>query len=387
MFNVGQFLLDFLRVYFTDNIVLVIALIGMFFLLSSRSVIGKKDLSIFRVVLIILAFSSIIETIDYCLADPTIVDITQYPGTLTARLIFSIISFTLRPAITMSLFIAIANNRRWFYKWIWIPAALMTIVLLMDFVPGERFFYINEFNKDCWLPDYFFINVFLYIATYIYLLGVVITSIIKFKIRNFSEGIALLVVFILVAVGYIFEDAFSLNNLGNQGAAVGAFFIYVFYMIKYAALDPLTELPNRQTYYQEMTKNFKKITAVISIDMNGLKTLNDEYGHAKGDVALITIADGIKKSLIKGASAFRTGGDEFVILCQNMDFKQVDQIVDNIQEQINVRSDYNVAIGYSIKKEESQDAHRLLLEADRIMYQNKAAVKEEQQANKENNVD
>ena len=148
--------------------------------------------------------------------------------------------------------------------------------------------------------------------------------------------------------------------------------------MKSASIDPLTGLYNRQAYYTELEKNGNKITAVISVDMNGLKKLNDECGHARGDEALIYISKGIRDGLRKGATAYRTGGDEFVILCHDMDFLDVDDIVDSVQNNINVRGIYNVAIGYAIKKESWQDANKLIIEADKVMYQNKIAVKEAQ---------
>ena len=69
-----------------------------------------------------------------------------------------------------------------------------------------------------------------------------------------------------------------------------ALFIYhVFSILQLTKKDALTGLLNRQAYYGETSRSFKDITAIISLDMNGLKKINDTYGHDAGDEALITL--------------------------------------------------------------------------------------------------
>ena len=87
--------------------------------------------------------------------------------------------------------------------------------------------------------------------------------------------------------------------------------------------DMLTNLYNRHGYEMFFSEIFKECyeknlpIGVMMIDMDDLKLVNDNYGHAEGDYSLCTIADGMRLSAINGEVCLRTGGDEFVVLAKN----------------------------------------------------------------------
>lgn len=83
--------------------------------------------------------------------------------------------------------------------------------------------------------------------------------------------------------------------------------------------DPMTTLYNRRGFYQllnplydECVKNHRRIM-VLSIDLNGLKPINDTYGHAEGDNAIITVARALMSISMKDEICARFGGDEYVV--------------------------------------------------------------------------
>lgn len=90
--------------------------------------------------------------------------------------------------------------------------------------------------------------------------------------------------------------------------------------------DHLTGLYNRNAFYKELPGIMKEAVMmagasvlVAMIDINGLKTINDTYGHKQGDFAISTVADAVRTvSLINKLSA-RFGGDEFVICAVTLD--------------------------------------------------------------------
>ena len=85
----------------------------------------------------------------------------------------------------------------------------------------------------------------------------------------------------------------------------------------YIALhDDLTDLPNRRALLREMKtrRSAKRDTAVLIIDLDRFKVMNDFLGHANGDRLLITIADRIRTSIRVNDYCARLGGDEFVVL-------------------------------------------------------------------------
>ena len=65
---------------------------------------------------------------------------------------------------------------------------------------------------------------------------------------------------------------------------------------------------------QDSRDNNKDIFVCV-LDLNGLKYMNDTFGHSAGDIAIATVADALKKASPKGSSIIRTGGDEFLVFC------------------------------------------------------------------------
>jgi diguanylate cyclase (GGDEF)-like protein len=89
-------------------------------------------------------------------------------------------------------------------------------------------------------------------------------------------------------------------------------------MEKVSILDYLTELYNRRGFYDELYKlvhsedNKGKYLTFFSVDMDGLKIINDSYGHNEGDFALKTLAVAIRNFAVRNGICARYGGDEFV---------------------------------------------------------------------------
>ena len=84
----------------------------------------------------------------------------------------------------------------------------------------------------------------------------------------------------------------------------------------------------------DISNNTENITALISLDMNGLKELNDTQGHHAGDEALLTLALCMNRALKSRQYAYRIGGDEFAIICQKASEKDVSALVSRIKSNI-----------------------------------------------------
>ncbi|MDH3354167.1 MAG: EAL domain-containing protein [Chromatiales bacterium] len=91
-----------------------------------------------------------------------------------------------------------------------------------------------------------------------------------------------------------------------------------------AYFDPLTNLPNRRLYFDRLTQELsharrtKNYGAVMFVDLDRFKQINDSLGHAIGDEVLIETASRLSKILREGDTASRLGGDEFVALIPNL---------------------------------------------------------------------
>ena len=104
--------------------------------------------------------------------------------------------------------------------------------------------------------------------------------------------------------------------------------------------DMLTNLYNRHGYELFFSEIFRACKdervpiGVMMIDMDDLKLVNDNYGHAEGDYSLCTIADGMRLSAINGEVCLRTGGDEFVVLAKNYSEEKASIYVKSLSDYI-----------------------------------------------------
>lgn len=154
--------------------------------------------------------------------------------------------------------------------------------------------------------------------------------------------------------------------------------------IKYASYhDSLTDLYNRsylEKKIQDLNSARKLPIALIMADLNGLKLVNDTYGHHEGDKLLKNMADILKQSCRGDDIIARWGGDEFVILLPESDKKAAKNVVKRINKKIadsylefedGSRLPLSAALGYGVKKHYFEDIFDILVEAENKMYKNK----------------
>ena len=140
--------------------------------------------------------------------------------------------------------------------------------------------------------------------------------------------------------------------------------------------DMLTTLYNRNKYIQVLESvQAKKVikTGVAYIDINGLKQVNDLYGHEAGDRLIINMARSILAILPE--NAYRVGGDEFVIICSDMDEKIFRKKMQDISDSIAAKK-ISVSIGI-VWEESSSELETMLRRADDLMYVEKKKYYEE----------
>jgi len=141
--------------------------------------------------------------------------------------------------------------------------------------------------------------------------------------------------------------------------------------------DVLTGVYNRRFFEEE----FKRLDAekyyplsIIMGDINGLKLVNDAFGHLEGDKLLKTIAIDIKDMCAERGIVARWGGDEFVVLLPNTSNEDCNKICKDIlaKEEINkVIIKTSVSLGYSTKINSKTNFIKTLKEAEDMMYKNK----------------
>lgn len=140
--------------------------------------------------------------------------------------------------------------------------------------------------------------------------------------------------------------------------------------------DILTGAKNRtafEEYDRELSKEENLPIGVIMGDANGLKLINDTFGHRCGDKFLKEIVNILK--VISKEKVFRIGGDEFVILIKNATPEYCEELINNLQCEYDAYSEelfkLSISFGYSIKKKANQDIYDVLAIAEDIVYKEK----------------
>lgn len=165
-----------------------------------------------------------------------------------------------------------------------------------------------------------------------------------------------------------------------------------------AYYDPLTELPNRALFADRLQQAMARCLrrqesiALIFLDLDGFKQVNDTYGHAVGDELLRQIADRLRHKLRDSDTLARLGGDEFVIIASELrDTSRVERLLDRLliaaqtpveviptddEQQTDTAQRYQVQVSASIglafyPQRVPISAEELLHQADQVMYQAK----------------
>jgi diguanylate cyclase (GGDEF)-like protein len=144
--------------------------------------------------------------------------------------------------------------------------------------------------------------------------------------------------------------------------------------------DALTGLYNR-TYINDFARkqSSEDYFTVFMFDVDKLKLTNDNFGHSEGDKLIIAVAGILKKSFRETDIVARIGGDEFVGILRNSDYKLSSDIKNRIDEEI---ENYNISctqkhlivrlsIGFAMAENEGEDLETLMIKADERMYEHK----------------
>ena len=146
--------------------------------------------------------------------------------------------------------------------------------------------------------------------------------------------------------------------------------------------DALTDLPNRSLFNEKLeaaidiANSADERLAVLALDLDRFKAVNDVFGHAEGDRVLVKVADILRRCAGSTDTPARIGGDEFIILQPGLDqptaaYLLADRILDTFRQEMNVNFDpkaVGVSIGVSIFPEDGRIADDLRNAADMALY-------------------
>ncbi|CAB3778912.1 putative bifunctional diguanylate cyclase/phosphodiesterase [Pararobbsia alpina] len=153
-------------------------------------------------------------------------------------------------------------------------------------------------------------------------------------------------------------------------------------LLRLATVDTLTELPNRATLVQRVARAITRSKrtgvpfAVLFMDLDGFKTINDSLGHSVGDGVLQAFAQRLRQAVRRHGTIARIGGDEFVVVIENLDTPQdasviASLILSHMEEDLvvdGVPLQVTPSIGIAMYPRDGMTVDELLKNADAAMY-------------------
>lgn len=217
-------------------------------------------------------------------------------------------------------------------------------------------------------------------------------SLFDMPVMVFNYGCGLDIVFLhavfvvteLLVLGYIvrlhIEHTINLNDTQNKVSRLNK-------ELHFSSLhDTLTGLPNRLFLKKKIIKIKRKAIkqkqkfAVIFLDLDHFKNINDTLGHDIGDALLQTVANILKKSMPKGSIITRIGGDEFILVLSGFENEEellpvIQCLLDQFKNELLIKGyllRLSASIGVSVFPNDSRDIKELMKYADIAMYQAKS---------------
>ena len=321
------------------NFAPIIGLIFQLVILMYGKTFNKREKIIFYLALVLQAFELLAYNLEFyfsSLDKPT-----------TWRILFSVIGYIVRPALVYPFIFLLRNGSNKFSSKLFyldlIPLVLVVIIQQFAFFT-KWVFYFDESNSFHRGP----LGYISQIVTILYMVEaavqVVLTKVLN---RKFNVGL-IIVLLAYVVFAMIFESIFSIRSLGiSAGVFSIVFFMFslqtnylndLSYKLKITSeVDALSQISNRYSGEKQIDSLVSKRTSgvFIVLDIDKFKYINDTYGHAIGDEAIIKVAAALRKSFGDEDVVMRLGGDEFAIYStRTVDEIKEKEIISNLFKQI-----------------------------------------------------
>lgn len=344
--------------YIQNNFILVANILFLIVFLKTNTVFDKVTTRHFKASIVLLVMVTVVENVEYAMS------LRTEPSLL--RVWMSVIGYCLRPLIIYVLILVLkyrSVKERLIFA---IPAMVNAVVAFTALFSDISFSYdaANEFVRG---P----LGFTPHICSGFYLVLILFFSVQFFKERNYMEAGIILAIVVTCGVATGLESVWKHQGLLRAASSLSITFFYLYFCAQSFKRDALTKVLNRHCFYRDAEKYKEKIAAVLSIDLNNLKHINDTKGHAAGDHAISTTAECIRMHLEKGCMLYRTGGDEFMILCMKhaTGHDELERMIDAICGEME-NTPYRCSIGMAeYRPGESFDS--LCARADEEMYRRK----------------
>ena len=314
-----------------------------------------------------------------CLALSVVVHFDIYASrrtdTIVLATIMAYLGYLLR-LVCLYFFIRMADKTKVVPSWAFIASLGLSALLYAPalFIGVEQFagicyrYVVNEAGTGLTMlvgP----LNYTSHVVAALYLIYMIFISFKMISLKHRDDALVVLTCSAFVVTAVTLEALQLVTNLLNIIIAISCVFYYLFVNRDHNRRDALTYLYNRKTYFEDVSRSFSKVSGVILFDMNGLKQINDNLGHEEGDKAIVTIANAISVSILKDMSAYRMGGDEFVVLSVFSGEKSLLQVAEKVRTIVD-KAGYSVSFGVAYRQEK-ETRKELINRAETEMYKSK----------------
>lgn len=252
----------------------------------------------------------------------------------------------------------------------------ITLFLIISTPFTHLLFYVGKDLKIVYMPLYFLVD----FTSYFYLIISVLRGIYCAIITpNKRERRIYILMLIFLALPYV--TLFSKLDLWDGTTAISILIFYLIIQHENISKDPLTNLNDRTYLNQDIEKmlvsNLRKRTALLMIDGDHFKQINDNYGHLEGDKSLIRLAKAITEGTknLRFVSTARYGGDEFVVCFIESYDREAEVVASRISsklKELNIMSnsgyEFNVSIGIAKYDDTIKNAKDFIKAADAKLY-------------------
>ncbi|MCR5348192.1 MAG: GGDEF domain-containing protein [Bacilli bacterium] len=289
---------------------------------------------------------------------------------------FAFLGYVLRPAcIYLFILMTLNAKNKMTYLYLAIPLFLNITVYMLAFIPATKE-WVFYFHGDAVDGIAFGGGPLRFCAHLIgagYLVFSVCTAASQLRSKHISGFMATSFCVLFVVLAVVIETFFNENGdvfLLNSTIAVSTLTYYLHLYTERSQIDTLTRLLNRTTYYRDLPKLQKSATGVILFDLNGLKHINDNFGHLEGDKALSTVAGLILSSAKKDMYGYRMGGDEFLLIALKSNETQIQDTIVNFKIAL-AKTEYFCSVGYCYRADRPLTIDEMLKAAEKQMYTEK----------------
>jgi len=293
----------------------------------------------------------------------------------------NILGFSLSPIVPFVLLFFNRNKEHTtlYNYFLAVPLCINAIMCVLSYKTGFIFFVDdqNQYTRG---------NLFLLptiICMFYYILFVI--AVIKNSGNYEIEDKKILITCLFIPVlGSVLQILFRDLILIWSCTSISLLIYYIFLLELQFKYDVQTGIRNRAAFEKRMEQyaSEDKNATIVIFDLNNLKNTNDKYGHKSGDEIIFQAAKIIEESFMGIGKAYRIGGDEFCVICNDIPSELFDNALYNLGDtliQVNEKRQIKIILAYGhafYNKNVNESIYSTVIEADKNMYIHKTKIKE-----------